>query len=160
MCVLQDLKLNFSEDIEKLPKIKPNPFLEKINNTHFDRFVDVVVPASVSKSGPPFGPSLAQSGVNVTVFCERFNEVTEEAEIVEELEIPVKVFIQKDKTFEFILRSADVYTLADIASIWFFVETSLQKSRFVKSYVRLIRKALKPNQKKSLSFKKSFTFSS
>jgi hypothetical protein len=158
MTLLQDLKSNFLDSVEDLPQIKTNPFKEKEKNPNFERFVDVVVPAVVSKSGPPFGPALAQAGVNVTVFCEKFNEITEEEEIVEELEIPVKVFIQKDKTCEFLLRSADVYTLADIASVWFYVETLLQKNRIAKVYVRLFRKALKPNQKGSFFAKNRLRF--
>lgn len=64
--------------------------------------------AGAATPAPPVGSSLGQHGVNIMDFCKKFNAATasRKGETV-----PVVITIYKDKTFDFILKTAPVSEL-------------------------------------------------
>ena len=58
--------------------------------------------AGKATPAPPFGPALAQHGMNIGEFCQKFNEATKDkAGYV----IPVEVTIYKDRSYDFKLKA-------------------------------------------------------
>lgn len=114
---LQEFVTNFLEE-EEVPKSKVNPLESMKNITGFERTIDVTVPAVMSKSSPPFGPSLAQCGVNVSTFCEDYNEMCEEEELMEEFPFPLRVYLRVDKTYEIVIRTPTVSSLGEGGAGW------------------------------------------
>lgn len=58
--------------------------------------------AGKATPAPPFGPALAQHGINIGEFCQKFNEATrDKAGFV----IPVEVTIYKDRSYDFKLKA-------------------------------------------------------
>ncbi len=54
---------------------------------------------------PPVGPVLAQHGINISEFCQKFNDKTkEEMGSV----IPVEITVYEDKSYDYILKEAPV----------------------------------------------------
>ncbi len=51
---------------------------------------------------PPIGPALAQHGINLQDFCNRFNEATKDKR--DQL-IPVEITVYEDRSFDFILKT-------------------------------------------------------
>ena len=51
---------------------------------------------------PPVGPVLAQHGINIGDFCQRFNDKTKDQE---SFTIPVEITIYEDRTFDFRLKT-------------------------------------------------------
>jgi large subunit ribosomal protein L11 len=64
--------------------------------------VKLQVPAGNANPAPPVGPALGQHGVNITAFCQAFNEQTRGRE---GLLIPVVITIYHDRTFSFITKT-------------------------------------------------------
>ncbi len=64
--------------------------------------VKLQVPAGNANPAPPVGPALGQHGVNITAFCQAFNEQTRGKE---GLIIPVVITIYHDRTFSFITKT-------------------------------------------------------
>jgi large subunit ribosomal protein L11 len=64
--------------------------------------VKLQVPAGNANPAPPVGPALGQHGVNITAFCQAFNEQTRGRE---GLIIPVVISIYHDRTFSFITKT-------------------------------------------------------
>ncbi|MBU3896066.1 50S ribosomal protein L11 [Patescibacteria group bacterium] len=63
--------------------------------------VKLQIQAAKANPAPPVGPALAQHGVNIAEFCQKFNEATKaQAGFV----IPVEVTIFKDRTYTLKLR--------------------------------------------------------
>ncbi len=60
--------------------------------------VKLQIPAGKATPAPPVGPSLAQHGLNIGDFCQKFNEETKDKE---GFTIPVEVTIFEDRTFTF-----------------------------------------------------------
>ena len=52
---------------------------------------------------PPIGPSLAQHGINIQDFCNRFNEATKDKR--DQL-FPVEITIYEDRSFDFVLKTS------------------------------------------------------
>ena len=52
---------------------------------------------------PPVGPALGQHGLNISEFCQKFNEKTRDrmGEVV-----PVEITVYEDRTYDFILKTA------------------------------------------------------
>ena len=64
--------------------------------------VKVQIPAGKATSAPPIGPALAQHGLNMAEFCQKFNDATKEkAGYI----IPVQVTIYTDRTYVFKLKT-------------------------------------------------------
>ncbi len=64
--------------------------------------VKLQVPAGNANPAPPVGPALGQHGVNITAFCQAFNEQTRGRE---GLIIPVVISIYHDRTFSFVTKT-------------------------------------------------------
>lgn len=64
--------------------------------------VKIQIPAGKATPAPPIGPALAQHGLNIAEFCQKFNDATrEKAGYV----IPAEVTIYADRSYTFKLKS-------------------------------------------------------
>ena len=63
--------------------------------------VKLQIPAAQATPAPPVGPALAQHGVNIAEFCQRFNDKTKEKS---GFKIPVEITIYEDRTYDFKLK--------------------------------------------------------
>ena len=59
--------------------------------------VKLHIPAGQATPAPPVGPALAQHGINIGEFTQKFNEATKEKQ---GFKIPVDIIIYGDRTFE------------------------------------------------------------
>lgn len=64
--------------------------------------VKIQIPAGQATPAPPVGPALAQHGLNLGDFCQKFNEATKNQI---GFTIPVEVTVYEDRTYEFKLKS-------------------------------------------------------
>jgi large subunit ribosomal protein L11 len=64
--------------------------------------VKLQIPAGQATPAPPVGPALGQHGVNISDFCNQFNEKTQDkrGDI-----IPVEITIFEDRTFDFVTKT-------------------------------------------------------
>ena len=65
--------------------------------------IKLYVPAGQANPAPPIGPALGQHGVNIMAFCKAFNEKTKGKE---GLTLPAIISVYKDKSFDFIIKTA------------------------------------------------------
>lgn len=70
--------------------------------------VKLQIPAGQATPAPPVGPTLAQHGLNIKEFCDRFNELTKKEQ---GFTIPVEVTVYEDKTYELKLKRPPVAEL-------------------------------------------------
>ena len=70
--------------------------------------IKLYVPAGQANPAPPVGPALGQHGVNIMGFCKQFNERTKGKE---GLTLPAIITVYKDKSFDFIVKSAPTSVL-------------------------------------------------
>ncbi|MCD6177762.1 50S ribosomal protein L11 [bacterium] len=63
--------------------------------------VKLQIPAGQATPAPPIGPTLAQYGINISEFCKRFNDATQDKK---GWTIPVEIKIYEDKSYEFKLK--------------------------------------------------------
>lgn len=59
------------------------------------------IPAGQANPAPPVGPALAQHGLNIGEFCQRFNDATKSQQ---GWKIPVEVVIYEDRSYEMKLK--------------------------------------------------------
>ncbi len=59
------------------------------------------IPAGKATPAPPVGPALAQHGVNIAEFCQKFNDQTKEQS---GFKIPVDIMVYEDRTYDFVLK--------------------------------------------------------
>jgi large subunit ribosomal protein L11 len=71
--------------------------------------VKLQVPAGAANPAPPVGPALGQHGLNIQDFCKQFNDKTKDAE--KGMALPVVINVYKDRSFDFIIKSAPASTL-------------------------------------------------
>jgi len=64
--------------------------------------VKLHIPAGKATPAPPIGPALAQHGINIGDFCQKFNDATKESQ---GFTIPVEVKIYEDRSFDFKLKT-------------------------------------------------------
>jgi large subunit ribosomal protein L11 len=64
--------------------------------------VKVNIPAGKATPAPPIGPALAQHGLNIAEFCQKFNAETQK---MAGYTIPTEVTIYKDRTYAFKLKT-------------------------------------------------------
>ena len=64
--------------------------------------IKLQVPAAKATPAPPVGPALAQHGLNIAEFCQKFNEATQSQE---GFTIPVEITVYGDRTYDFKLKS-------------------------------------------------------
>ena len=57
--------------------------------------------AGQATPAPPVGPSLAQHGLNITEFCQKFNDATKDQT---GFKIPVEISVYQDRTYDFKLK--------------------------------------------------------
>jgi len=64
--------------------------------------IKLQIPAGQANPAPPVGPALAQHGLNLQEFCNRFNEATkdQQGDI-----IPVEITVYEDRTYDFKLKT-------------------------------------------------------
>ena len=64
--------------------------------------VKIQIPAGKATPAPPIGPALAQHGLNIAEFCQKFNAATQ---AMAGYKIPAEVTIYKDRTYTFKLKT-------------------------------------------------------
>ncbi len=64
--------------------------------------IKLQIPAGKATPAPPIGPALAQHGLNIPEFCQKFNAVTENKE---GFTVPVEIQVFEDRTYDFKLKS-------------------------------------------------------
>jgi len=63
--------------------------------------VKLQIPAGQATPAPPVGPALAQHGLNIGEFCQKFNEATKKNQ---GFKIPVEIMVYEDRTYSFVLK--------------------------------------------------------
>lgn len=63
--------------------------------------VKLQISAAQATPAPPVGPSLAPHGLNISEFCQRFNEATRD---MAGFKVPVEITVFEDRTYEFKLK--------------------------------------------------------
>lgn len=63
--------------------------------------VKLQIKAGKATPAPPVGPSLAQHGLNISEFCQKFNDQTKDKS---GFKIPVEITVYEDSTYDFILK--------------------------------------------------------
>jgi len=64
--------------------------------------IKLQIPAGQATPAPPVGPALAQHGLNLGEFCQKFNEATKNQM---GFTVPLEVTIYEDRTYEFKLKT-------------------------------------------------------
>ncbi len=64
--------------------------------------VKLQIPAAQATPAPPVGPALAQHGLNISEFCQKFNEATKDKV---GFTVPVEITIYENKSYDFKLKS-------------------------------------------------------
>ncbi|MCD6528041.1 50S ribosomal protein L11 [bacterium] len=59
------------------------------------------IPAAKATPAPPVGPALAQHGINIAEFCQKFNDATKDRG---GMTVPVEIKIYEDGTYDFRLK--------------------------------------------------------
>lgn len=70
--------------------------------------IKLQIPAGQATPAPPVGPALAQQGLNIKEFCDKFNELTKNQP---GFTIPVEITVFGDNTFDFKLKKPPVSEL-------------------------------------------------
>ncbi len=68
-----------------------------------ETYIKLQVKGGAANPAPPVGPALGSKGVNIMEFCKRFNAATEDKR---GKVVPVVITVFKDKTFDFVLKTA------------------------------------------------------
>ncbi len=63
--------------------------------------VKIQLPAGKATPAPPVGPVLAQHGINISDFCQKFNDKTKD---MTGFSIPAEISVYEDRTYDFILK--------------------------------------------------------
>ncbi len=63
--------------------------------------VKLQIQAGAATPAPPVGPVLAQHGVNIVEFCQKFNEASK---AMQGFKIPVEIKVYEDRSYEFALK--------------------------------------------------------
>src|SRR3990167_6702571 len=88
--------------------------------------VKIQIPAGKATAAPPVGPALAQHGLNIGEFCQKFNALTKEKT---GFKIPVEVTIFEDRTYTMSLHQPPA-------------------SELIKKAIGLVKGSGEPNKKK------------
>src|SRR5574343_1651793 len=64
--------------------------------------VKIQIAAGKANPAPPSGPALAQHGLNIAEFCQKFNAATQ---AMAGYTIPAEVTIYKDRSYTFIMKT-------------------------------------------------------
>ncbi len=60
--------------------------------------IKLQIPAGKATPAPPVGPALAPHGINMSEFCQKFNDVTKEQS---GFKIPVEIYVFEDRSYDF-----------------------------------------------------------
>ena len=60
--------------------------------------IKLQIPAGKATPAPPVGPVLAQYGLNISEFCQKFNDATKDST---GFKIPVEIIVYEDRTYDF-----------------------------------------------------------
>jgi large subunit ribosomal protein L11 len=63
--------------------------------------IKLQISAGQANPAPPIGPSLAQHGLNIAEFCQKFNDATKN---LAGFKIPVEIMVYEDRSYDFILK--------------------------------------------------------
>ena len=63
--------------------------------------IKLQISAGQATPAPPVGPALAPHGINISEFCQRFNDASKSQQ---GWKLPVEVTIYEDRTYDFILK--------------------------------------------------------
>jgi len=63
--------------------------------------IKLQIPAGKATPAPPVGPALAQHGVNISEFCQKFNELSKNQA---GFTIPVEITVYEDRSYDFFLK--------------------------------------------------------
>ena len=77
---------------------KSNNFMAK----EIKAVVKIQIPAGKATPAPPIGPALAQHGLNIAEFCQKFNAATQQ---MAGFTIPAEVTIYKDRSYAFVMKT-------------------------------------------------------
>lgn len=64
--------------------------------------VKLHIPAGKATPAPPIGPALAQHGINIGDFCQKFNDQTRDKE---GWVLPVAITVYEDRSFDFVVKT-------------------------------------------------------
>ena len=67
------------------------------------KVVKLQVKGGAANPSPPVGPALGAAGVNIMEFCKQFNARTQDKQ---GKIVPVVISVYKDKSFEFVIKTA------------------------------------------------------
>jgi large subunit ribosomal protein L11 len=70
--------------------------------------IKIQIPAGQATPAPPVGPALAQHGLNIKEFCDKFNEMTKSQQ---GFTIPVEITVFEDRTYTLKLKQPPVAEL-------------------------------------------------
>ena len=70
--------------------------------------VKLQIEAGKATPAPPVGPALAQHGLNIAEFCQKFNDATKNQT---GFKIPVEIAVYEDRTYDFKLKQPPVAEL-------------------------------------------------
>lgn len=63
--------------------------------------IKLQIPAGQATPAPPVGPSLAQHGLNISEFCQRFNDATKNQS---GFIVPIEITVYEDRTYTFVTK--------------------------------------------------------
>jgi ribosomal protein L11 len=78
----------------------------EVNFTQVIKKLNLIIPAQNAKLSPPVGPLLGQVKIKVKDFCTLFNDATIKFKLG--LPLPVSVYVYKNETFCFIIKTPTV----------------------------------------------------
>jgi large subunit ribosomal protein L11 len=70
--------------------------------------IKLQISAGQATPAPPIGPALAQHGLNISEFCQKFNDATKNNQ---GFKIPVEITVYEDRTYNFVLKQPPVSDL-------------------------------------------------
>jgi len=70
--------------------------------------IKLQIDAGKATPAPPVGPSLAQHGLNIVEFCQKFNDITKEQE---GFKVPAEITVFEDRTYTFIVKQPPAFEL-------------------------------------------------
>lgn len=79
--------------------LRPDNYMAKKIKTK----IKLQIAGGQANPAPPVGPALGQHGLNISEFCQKFNEQTRDkmGEVV-----PVEITVYEDRSYDFILKTA------------------------------------------------------
>lgn len=63
--------------------------------------IKLQIPAGQATPAPPVGPALAQHGLNIGEFCQKFNDATKDNQ---GFKIPVEIMVYENRSYDFKLK--------------------------------------------------------